>query len=108
MKPRRSLGRQQGVVDVLLEHPSISRKHAILQHGQNGEYTRTEHEHMSSWRGAESWSLYCFGTSDCRVESSHSRLLWGFYFRAAAVRPRTFSSGNTMSLGTVLPEGAMR
>ncbi|CBN74145.1 conserved unknown protein [Ectocarpus siliculosus] len=30
------LGRQQGVVDVLLEHPSISRKHAILQHGQNG------------------------------------------------------------------------
>ncbi|CAM9243574.1 unnamed protein product, partial [Ectocarpus sp. 12 AP-2014] len=30
------LGEQQGVVDVLLEHPSISRKHAILQHGQNG------------------------------------------------------------------------
>ncbi|CAM9682849.1 unnamed protein product [Ectocarpus fasciculatus] len=30
------LGRQQGVVDVLLEHPSISRKHAILQHGQKG------------------------------------------------------------------------
>ncbi|CAM9250797.1 unnamed protein product [Scytosiphon promiscuus] len=30
------LGRQQGVVDVLLEHPSISRKHAILQHGQEG------------------------------------------------------------------------
>lgn len=36
-------GRQQGIVDVLLEHPSISRKHAILQHGQNGERERESH-----------------------------------------------------------------
>jgi pSer/pThr/pTyr-binding forkhead associated (FHA) protein len=33
-----SFGRQEGTVDVLLAHPSISRQHAVVQHADNGMF----------------------------------------------------------------------